>query len=930
MAVTLPLKLDGSTDEATPTESNIVTRAGKGAKVNALEFDNSMISLREAVNALNDDKASQTSLEAVQTDALLKLQVTPESHFMALAAANRDKFAGSGFIHFGKQYSSATGVINQGMWAYSANSDYANTLLLGRSSSSQTGTSKSDFPTVNVNGFELFISGTAHNAAYVQYQNMLLLPPAPAVSTMLERQDLVFLEVWHEKIADKDIVYPYGNTQSLLATDPSTGSTTVAGSFTGYGSYSLFGNWQSSGALIGKGLVWSTMSEANKKTFVSEPKNNVYLAADGTLVQVRYRIRVVEGLGAEWANVKDTLSSTLLYYDSSNYVTPKGSLSSISSDFKAGVTYPLFYANGRTEVSDNEIGSFKTQDNYTTQTNVAFKGLCFALPIALVSRRNQGAFHPVWNPNGTTWAIWNEGATGGAWYKNPLALTSIGGCFDFYNSSTNISGSAAVPSKGTIADHSQVGRPDGKYHDAIYEGDVLDLRSSAHKQDLQRTITREFNKLVAGEARGWEGGQRITSTVFTGVTTAIWDNGFGYSVSLSPATALAGGTPVLVVDGGGSFWKGKMNTAGIVQSLNGQDWSAFDRSTSTNFTIYELSSELIQSKELLHCDIIGDPANYPSEWLTNGVFGTPLLVGENGEDYIPTGSAFTFKLSRKTSSVLLALKTTDNGATWTDVTTTYASLFNSTSNSITATPDEDGVYLLFYKVEASPFETTNNAEVLELGDVWAGNAFLPEYGANIINHLLNKVAVNAYDFTSQPVSQVAIELSKMSTSSKEGKRIKHQNSLNLSSAGTVAVKVLPYLTRENGKLYLQCLFKEMVYDSGLDSTNDFSSQAESYAGWTAGTFYEVTDGRFQGYWYCEQSLSVALSALTWYLGVDGNIYYGDAGNGVYLRRWDGNGWGDNNKFDVVDGISTGSDDNGNTYLCGQARVELNCYISDAA
>ena len=67
------------------------------------------------------------------------------------------------------------------------------------------------------------------------------------------------------------------------------------------------------------------------------------------------------------------------------------------------------------------------------------------------------------------------------------------------------------------------------------------------------------------------------------------------------------------------------------------------------------------------------------------------------------------------------------------------------------------------------------------------------------------------------------------------------------------VKVLPYLTRENGKLFLQALFKEMKYD------------------------------------------------------VD---------------------WGDDNKFDVVDGTSTTTDDNGNTVIIGQKRLELPYFIGD--
>ena len=49
-----PINLDGSAAESSPTVWNVTTRSGKGDKINATEYDNSLISLREAVNDLND------------------------------------------------------------------------------------------------------------------------------------------------------------------------------------------------------------------------------------------------------------------------------------------------------------------------------------------------------------------------------------------------------------------------------------------------------------------------------------------------------------------------------------------------------------------------------------------------------------------------------------------------------------------------------------------------------------------------------------------------------------------------------------------------------------------------------------------------------------------------------------------------------------
>ena len=98
---------------------------------------------------------------------------------------------------------------------------------------------------------------------------------------------------WHEDISEKNFVYPLGNVQYLGGnTDGLTGISN--GAFTGFETYSLFGNFQASSALIGKGYVWSTLTEAQKKAFIANPENNCYLDGD-KIIQVRYRVRVVQG-----------------------------------------------------------------------------------------------------------------------------------------------------------------------------------------------------------------------------------------------------------------------------------------------------------------------------------------------------------------------------------------------------------------------------------------------------------------------------------------------------------------------------------------------------------------------------------------------------------------------------------------------------------
>ncbi len=61
MAVSWPIKLDGSETADTPAAWDVTSRSGKGSKINATEHDNTVIALREAVNELHDDKADKVS-----------------------------------------------------------------------------------------------------------------------------------------------------------------------------------------------------------------------------------------------------------------------------------------------------------------------------------------------------------------------------------------------------------------------------------------------------------------------------------------------------------------------------------------------------------------------------------------------------------------------------------------------------------------------------------------------------------------------------------------------------------------------------------------------------------------------------------------------------------------------------------------------------
>ena len=223
--------------------------------------------------------------------------------------------------------------------------------------------------------------------------------PADAIS----RSDLVFLESWHEDISEKNFVYPLGNVQYLGSnTDGLTGI--ANGAFTGFETYSLFGNWQTPSALIGKGYVWSSLTEAQRKAFIANPDNNCYLDGD-KVIQVRYRVRVLMG--------EDT-----------------NSMAKATVQGKAVVPSIVLFTSPTTTVDAGLYSNTSTTYTYTGTTTGA-------ISISTVSRRNQGLYHPVYNANGS-----KKASDDNFWYNTAVSFTSISDCFNPAKLLTN-SGSIA-------------------------------------------------------------------------------------------------------------------------------------------------------------------------------------------------------------------------------------------------------------------------------------------------------------------------------------------------------------------------------------------------------------------------------------------------------------------------------------------------------
>lgn len=422
---------------------------------------------------------------------------------------------------------------------------------------------------------------------------------------------------------------------------------------------------------------------------------------------------------------------------------------------------------------------------------------------------NQGIYHPTYNPNGS-----KKLSDGNFWYNTTIPIASTMDCFD---SSKMLTASGYI---GTVS-----GRPDGLFYDQVHEGDIQDLRNSSKKvEDYNRLITREFNKLVAGTYRGKEGEIELRSYLNSTINSrSQYTYVFGSCTyvklnSVPPSGYLQEGyiddSFSIFIKGNTQWYKAvsasTVNNNIILHPMYGNVTADFTVSSNVN-VIFIKKSTRTKSNTILHCDIIGNPTNYPTAWKQSGVFGTPLIVAEDGTSLLPDGTLDTFKLSRKANATpLLCLRSTDSGITWTSFTPT----FSATTNTVTLTDESAGnLVLVYYQTKTSMAVSAVNSVVLEIGEVIGTNGLA---NGALVSTLIGKAPTAntaPYSQRGYGVNGYRIDMStfKFSTTTTE---LPVHSALSLAggAVGIPAVKVLPYLTKRNGKAYLSLIFKEMKHN----------------------------------------------------------------------------------------------------------------------
>ncbi|RJE78158.1 hypothetical protein BGP78_06515 [Pseudoalteromonas sp. MSK9-3] len=957
-------RVNNELTSAVRTHTNDINNEVAAAKnTMAAATASAITEVKADANAVNDEiKARMDDAVVPWLPAMTKVQ------FDALRADRKQQYAGSGFVEWGKHYRRTgypSAPINSGLFSVTT-VGYENTLSLGSNNDVYFGgDSKSRSAKVILDGIHLKLNQKINNS----YGSAILIqmPQAPdgtktydtatgsvtkhtnaevafAAETatnkvITSRKDLVFLESWHEKIADKDVVYPLGNVQYGAS---SYEGVTLSNNLVAQG-YSAFGEWDEN--TKGYGAKWSSLTDAQKARFLSEPEHNIYYDAEAKMyIQVRYRIRVIEGFGDDWVeSITPTNNNYFRYnkYHQSGYVSPQG-VGTIAKDFN--LSYPVFTSANRVDAAlkhDDYLYGAAVSGNKPAEV-IAYEGLCFALPIALVQRMNQGAYHPVYNPMGTR--RWN---TTGVWanyewyHPRVLAATNTAACFQItMGNPANNDDNGAFINSGYINSSHASGRPDQyKFYDAIYAGQVEDLRLNANKLDVDKLREDTMRKAVEGTLRGK--GKVSFTRVGTGVVEEYTDLGDGYSrVYLNHVSGIDARTELgtttnrtpqynvyIKSETTGFVTKEAVyvNFAGAAAYIYFANPYANDFATGDSVRIVDSEGSLSPEFDSLPwVDIIGDPERIAATF-PDGVVGqwVPQLPSDETDQL--------FKANRKYLShpAVNALRTMDNGETWQAITSAV-----NEKNQVKDTWNTQSVGLVHYE---SPSHFTNLADngqiVGTTGNVYQGNFHHIDRGNRLNSSVSGVIAkqgsthkgvgflsTNSFTYESWSIAPRKLTMAAQP---------EHQPVDLASGNESGGMKALPTITEKNGLYYLQFHGAELKHHKPTFTDVDPNANTN----YIEGDFYCLTNYGAKGYYVCEVTKKFAFYSDTDYIQMEsGDVVYGPT-NQVVLRKLntaDGSSWGDDQTIPIVNGEDVKTDLNGNTVkvFCHHSQIPLGIAHND--
>ncbi len=738
----------------------------------------------DTVTAAAEGAASAAASLASQQAAAASATVSQSHIAIGIAKAierdrNREKFAGSGWEHFGKHSSSASFTkINQGLASF-ISAGLPNTLFMGRRFTDAVGTSKTDEAVMQMAGFTVFMAKEAgavdsfnikfpvapdgrdtYNSttgAQVRHADVATAFAAETadIQVVTRRVDMWGFEGFLEEITTlSPFVYPKGLIQSQAST--MNGIATVAGTRPAT-YYAVFTGDTTSN---GRGVNYFTASEAQQEAMLGDKENNLYYLPDGRLVQFHVRQRTIAGAGnGDWTNLNAQsalLNSGIQFNGTRSVLKPHGHRDSIASSLEqytdSLISDYLNANNAFTQPSNFKESQGLFAIRSTGQTgieNFAVNGECYFLVGGTVSRLNQGAYHPELNSFGSKRSNNNgTGFSSGVDWNSSAAIrfTSSAQCFNQVDASTDSTTVGAAQATGSIGAPSSGRTNDNRLHDAIYAdglGGVVDYRWSANDRSDPKWGTQAKLEAEAGEYRGLERLQR-TSFAFTASASGAnrrinhASDGSGLDQSEIVHSFIATNSPDASNNTGVTLYnvtqaRDISNNCWLFATdvhCGSADADAGDVIMATVYIDVSVSGNFTRT------DAIGDPVNLLATFPTGFEGGWVNTV--------PDGTTMNFVLTKKdVPGNPEGIRTTDNGVSWTN---DGLSGFDPTINANPSNYSATTVNLVSYTADAKKTKRSTNVELLNAYSgqygVTAVAFFSPGWGALLFESMLGKVATS--------------------------------------------------------------------------------------------------------------------------------------------------------------------------------------------
>ena len=691
--------------------------------------------------------------------------------FEARRAANNEKYAASGFVHKGKTNTGgAIKKINEGAQVTEGvPTSLSGYIGLGApTSAASNDISKTRHPVINIAG--VITDLLSLSAPDDSYPVIVKLPSAEdgtrtydsatgvsvthATSAIAfasetatnkvvtDRVDMWGLEGFLREINDGDpFVYKNGLIQSQAPDINGVGTV-----LDNVRPITYFAWYEGDTTSRGKGVNWKTATESQRIAIASDPENNIYFDDEtGKFYQWCVRGRSFAGLGnGDWRLLEDYESvDAVRFGGASTYIRLQGKRDVPESE--GGDNGRIAYFKGSANHPLKGVSTIGLSGSKSSSLSASEE--CYFLICGTVSRLNQGAHHPSFNPLGASTFRSSANLGHRKWNHADISgnVLDTQTCF-----STTPGALGRDINDGSIASNFS-GREDGRYYDAVYasgQGGVCrDMRYKASGQTDVDFAEADLS-IKDGTYRGRE---YVTLTkvhdLGSVLTSGSWDNGQKRLISFQGNIFDTSESQVYFVDGyilsKADNTKRKVLQVGYSPSVDRTnvylDGDLSATWTADSYLIYSIETNNSIADEYHNLEVIGEPSSLLlCEDLKNGWVGT-----WNPE--IPEGVVKPYHLCRPASnSSMTKIQTSDNGSSWALSNIVADQITNDyTSSSI----GSSHVAIIIYKTKAKVVRDAYNDKTyggeLAIGDLFVSSFYGEKYGRLLQYSTIGKVPVSS-------------------------------------------------------------------------------------------------------------------------------------------------------------------------------------------